>query len=380
MRRTVVSRVEPPHVRELKSQANPSKKGGKKKAKRVVEDDSSGEGSCDGEPLSLAQEVKCELARVNASWHSMRLYRPPFTCGQCNRAVYLWCIFCDGCIHCLVGVVCLARRFKDRDEVTWVLQKWRKEVHVESILHPTPSMNVDGSSTSVAEASSTPLDPIPLSSIPSGIVVAAPFGDHPTFPTGCPSAEQILADVCKALSDSQGSFRPSMSQVEALLGNNWRQPLHVTVPSLSPQQFEFELRHFRDLTTESYVADCAQIVVCYWWVAQPALSADWDTMGVAWVFRDSLWNASCATAQHRKQLVKSWADRTLQVSSIDMSFAPPPIVAQVYNLSNCHWVLRLLLIAPTREYLCLKFDPVCDWPHIVGADQEELAVVDLIAE
>ena len=58
------------------------------------------------------------------------LYRPPFTCGQCNRAVYLWCIFCDGCIHCLVGVECLARRFKDRDEVKWVLQKWEKEVHV----------------------------------------------------------------------------------------------------------------------------------------------------------------------------------------------------------------------------------------------------------
>ena len=117
VRRTVVSRVEPPHVRELKSQANPSKKGGTKKAKRVVEDDSSNKGSCDGEPLSLAKKAKCELVRGNASWHSMRLYRPPFTCGQCYRAVYLWCIFCDGCIHCLVGVECLARRFKDRDEV-----------------------------------------------------------------------------------------------------------------------------------------------------------------------------------------------------------------------------------------------------------------------
>ena len=49
-------------------------------------------------------------------------------------------------------------------------------------------------------------------------------------------------------------------------------------------------------------------------------------------------------------------------------------------MSNWHWVLRLLLIAPTREYLCLKFDPMCDRPHIVGANQEELAVVDLIAE
>ena len=108
VRRIVVSRVEPLHVRELKSQANPCKKGGQKKAKRVVEDDSSSDGSCDGEPLSLAEEVKRELARGNALWHSMRLYRSPFMCGQCNRAVYLWCIYCDGCIHCLVGVECLA--------------------------------------------------------------------------------------------------------------------------------------------------------------------------------------------------------------------------------------------------------------------------------
>ena len=171
-----------------------------------------------------------------------------------------------------------------------------------------------------------------------------------------------------------------MFELEALLGNDWRQPLHVTVPGLSPQQFEFEARHFRDLTTESYVTDCAQIVVYHWWAAQTALSADWDTIGVAWVVRDSLWNASCASAQRRKQLVKSWAERTLQASPIDMSFAPPLIVAQVYDLSYSHWVLRLLLIAPTREYLCLKFDPMCGRPHIVGANQEELAVVDLIAQ
>ena len=43
-------------------------------------------------------------------------------------------------------------------------------------------------------------------------------------------------------------------------------------------------------------------------------------------------------------------------------------------------MLRLLLIAPTHEYLCLKFDPLFDRSHIVGANQKELAVVDLIAE
>ena len=45
----------------------------------------------------------------------------------------------------------------------WVLQKWENEVQVEGILHPTPSMNVDGSTAYVDEASSTPLDPVPPS-------------------------------------------------------------------------------------------------------------------------------------------------------------------------------------------------------------------------
>ena len=138
----------------------------------------------------------------------------------------------------------------------WVLQKWEKEVQVESTLHPTRSMNVDGRST---KAWSTELDPIPPISIPSGMVVAAPSSYHPTSRFGCTSAEQMLPDVCKALGDCQGSFRPSMSEVEALVGNGWRQPLHVRVPDLSPHQFEFEARHFTDLTTESYVTDCAQI-------------------------------------------------------------------------------------------------------------------------
>ena len=51
---------------------NPPKKGSKKRAKRVDEDDSSSDGNCDGGPSSLAEDVKRELARRNASWHSMR--------------------------------------------------------------------------------------------------------------------------------------------------------------------------------------------------------------------------------------------------------------------------------------------------------------------
>ena len=127
----------------------------------------------------------------------------------------------------------------------------------------------------------------------------------------------------------------------------------------------------------------SQIVLTLWCISgglPKPLSVRIGTMGVAWVVRDSLWNASYASAQRRKQLVGSWAEHTLEASSIDMSFTPALIVAQVCNLSSSHWVLRLLLIAPTRKYLCFKFDPMSDRPHIVGANQEELAVVHLIAE
>ena len=125
----------------------------------------------------------------------------------------------------------------------------------------------------------------------------------------------------------------------------------------------------------------SQIVLILWCITGGLLTV---RIGTQWVWCGL--SATLCGMPHvpvhnaEKQLVGSWAEHILQVSSIDMSFAPPLIVARVYNLSNWHWVLHLLLIAPTREYLCLKFDPVCDRPHIVGAHHEELGVVDLIAE
>ena len=43
-------------------------------------------------------------------------------------------------------------------------------------------------------------------------------------------------------------------------------------------------------------------------------------------------------------------------------------------------MLRLLLVSPTRTFLCLVFDPLCNRLYIVGANTEELAIVNLIAE
>ena len=70
-------------------------------------------------------------------------------------------------------------------------------------------------------------------------------------------------------------------------------------------------------------------------------------MGVAWVVRDSLWNASSAPWGRREVLSESWALRTLEATSIDMVYAPPLLAAQIYNVRNEHWVLRLLLAQRT---------------------------------
>ena len=96
VRRTVVTRSEAPHVRALKSQGGPKNKKAAKRSQELSDSNSdshsnsSSDGSCDGESVALAPLVKRELDRGSKRWHSMHLYRPPFTCGQCNRKVFLW--------------------------------------------------------------------------------------------------------------------------------------------------------------------------------------------------------------------------------------------------------------------------------------------------
>ena len=85
-------------------------------------------------------------------------------------------------------------------------------------------------------------------------------------------------------------------------------------------------------------------------------------------------------------LAESWARCTLETASIDMVYAPPLFTVQVYNVRNTHWVLhnvhnthwvlRLLLVSPTRTFLCLVFDPLCNRSYIVGANIEELPIVE----
>ena len=102
-------------------------------------------------------------------------------------------------------------------------------------------------------------------------------------------------------------------------------------------------------------------------------------MGVAWVVRDSLWNGSSVPLGCWLVLAESWALRTLKAASIDMVYVPPLLAAQIYNSRNEHWALRLLLVSPTRTFLCLVFDPLCNKLYIAGANTEELTIVNLIA-
>ena len=224
---------------------------------------------------------------------------------------------------CLEGEECVARKFKDRDEWCWVLQKWEEEVGVGKILHPTqshaettpsspcalspPSPHPDGDSSlpAITSANASPTSP-PLA--------MEELDDHPNAPTETippppcsnitpPSqtgmvntrlvcGDDVLAAVCHALTSGPGSPTAQLQHVESLLRDEWERPLDVIIPSSGSQQCTPEARHLRDVYSKSYVIDSAEIVVYYRWLTWTASSADWDVMGVAWVVRDSLWNGS----------------------------------------------------------------------------------------
>ena len=53
-----------------------------------------------------------------------------------------------------------------------------------------------------------------------------------------------------------------LQHVESLLRDNWE--LDVIIPSSGSQLHRLKARHLRDVYTESYVTDNAEIVVYYW--------------------------------------------------------------------------------------------------------------------
>ena len=176
---------------------------------------------------------------------------------------------------CLEGEECAARRFKDRDESRWVLQKWEEEVEVGKILHPTQShaettpsspcalpptlSHPDGNSTlpAIASPNASPVSP-PLAM--EELDVPPPPCSNTSQPsqTGMVNTrhicgDAILAAVCHALADGQGSPTAQLQDVESLLHGDWERPLDVIIPSSVSQLYKPEARHLRDVYTESCV-------------------------------------------------------------------------------------------------------------------------------
>ena len=255
---------------------------------------------------------------------------------------------------CLEGEECVARKFKDRDESRWVLQKWEEEVEVGKILHPTqslaettpstpcalspPSPHPDGDSSlpAIASANVSPTNPplameelddhpnAPMETVPpppcSNITPPSQTGMVNTRPV---CGDAVLAAMCHALTNGQGRTTAELQHVESLLRDEWERPLDVIVPSSGSQQHTPEARHLRDVYSKSYVTDSPEIVAYYWWLTRTALSADRYVMGVAWIVRDSWWNGSSVPLGRRLVLDESWALRTLKAAFIDMVYAPP---------------------------------------------------------
>ena len=80
---------------------------------------------------------KGDSALHRKTWHQLNLFRPPWTCGQCERKVYLWCMHCEGCGFCLTTVECPMRGRIPPDEDAWLYRKWKTEVDVDSLLQAT---------------------------------------------------------------------------------------------------------------------------------------------------------------------------------------------------------------------------------------------------
>ena len=237
---------------------------------------------------------------------------------------------------CLEGEECAARKFKDRDEWQWILQKWEEEVEVGKILQPTQShAETTPSSLCALPPTSPHVDgnsSLPAIASPNASPASPPLAMEELYvpPTPCSNTTQpsqtrmvnmrhvcgddIVAAMCHALIDGQGCPTALLRDVESLLRDHWERPLGVIIPSSGSQLYKLEACHLRDGYTDSYVTNNAEIVVYYWWLTKTALCAYWDVMGVVWVVCDSLWNASSAPWDNRQVLAQSWAHRTLEAA------------------------------------------------------------------
>ena len=88
--RLVTARAEPP---KQSSSKKAHKKGLKQRGPRSNTDGAASDAAED----AVAVPPKGDSALHRKTWHQLNLFRPPWTCGQCERKVYSWCMHCEGC-------------------------------------------------------------------------------------------------------------------------------------------------------------------------------------------------------------------------------------------------------------------------------------------
>ena len=141
---------------------------------------------------------------------------------------------------------------------------------------PSPDPDGDSNLPAITSANASPTNP-PLA--------MEELDDHPNAPTEtippppCSNTTQpsqtgmvhtrlvcgddVLAAVCHALTNGLGSPMAQLQHVESLFHDEWERPLDVIIPSSGSQQYRLEACHLRDVCSQSYVTDSAEIVVYY---------------------------------------------------------------------------------------------------------------------
>ena len=145
MRHTVVSRVQAPHVRVVKSQGGPPQKKASKRSDELLDSNSdsdsasSSDDSCDGESLALAPLVKRELNQGSKRWHSMHMYRLSLVGSAIRKLSYGLSIARDACGVWKVESVLLASLKTDMSR-DWSCKSERRRLRFGISCIPCNSM------------------------------------------------------------------------------------------------------------------------------------------------------------------------------------------------------------------------------------------------
>ena len=86
------------------------------------------------ESTNLVAPQKVDSMEVHRkNWYCLNFFQPHYVCGQCHKAVYLWCMQCEVCGVCLPTLQCpvCGRAHPNMDK--WLFRKLCWEVDVEEV-------------------------------------------------------------------------------------------------------------------------------------------------------------------------------------------------------------------------------------------------------